>query len=378
LKEENFPHLLDKKGKETTISKIPITIRNGSSSTASSPPPDEEKEEAKPRSSRSVSENNSTENNNAVETMTSLEENKEEEADDENDIEQGKPITISPEPPLATTEIGSSAPPPSLPPIMDTFENTFDEDNTYIEVPAPGLPQQLLMTAPITTTATLLRPPQKLRLAQNICTICLCNYEVGSDIVWSSNELCDHVFHEQCIEQWLMKQREGPLCPCCRRDFILDPYDLEEEDEVDPHLLLSSSSLVPMEESSTGEDDDNNNNQSEAVVVVVRVPATSTTAATTTTSLEEMAGATAPQVDAMEPSSSSSSTSYSSSVAQPQEPREIVVVRYMNDNETTTAAAATEVDVTVGGTSLEVPPASTDRNEAVEEVPPTATYIYTV
>jgi hypothetical protein len=376
LKEENFPHLLDKKGKET----MNITIPNGSSSTASSPP-DEEKEEAKASSStRSISaENDSTENNTAVETTTSLEENKEE-ADDENDIEQGTPITISPEPPLPTTDIKSSAPPSSSLPIMimDVSENTFDEDNTYIEVPATGLPQQLLMTAPTATTP--LRPPQKLRLAQNICTICLCNYEVGSDIVWLSNELCDHVFHEQCIEQWLMKQREGPLCPCCRRDFILDPYDLEEEEEeADSHLLLSSSSLVPMEESSTGEDDDNNN-QSETVVVV-RVPTTTTTVATTTTSLEEMAVATAPQLEAMEPSSSPSA-SYSSSVAQPQEPPETVVVRNMNDDETTTttSTAATEVDVDVTvGTSLEVPPASTDRNEDGEEgVPQTATFTYTV
>jgi len=22
-----------------------------------------------------------------------------------------------------------------------------------------------------------------------------------------------------------MKQREGPLCPCCRRDFVIDPFD---------------------------------------------------------------------------------------------------------------------------------------------------------
>lgn len=57
------------------------------------------------------------------------------------------------------------------------------------------------------------------------CSICLCEYEVGSDIVWSSNSQCDHVFHTKCIEQWLMKQREGPFCPCCRRDFVIDPFD---------------------------------------------------------------------------------------------------------------------------------------------------------
>ena len=27
-----------------------------------------------------------------------------------------------------------------------------------------------------------------------------------------------------------MKQREGPLCPCCRRDFVVDPLDLLEEE----------------------------------------------------------------------------------------------------------------------------------------------------
>ncbi|OEU19897.1 hypothetical protein FRACYDRAFT_155564, partial [Fragilariopsis cylindrus CCMP1102] len=52
------------------------------------------------------------------------------------------------------------------------------------------------------------------------CSICLCEYIVGSDLVYSSNPQCDHVFHAECIEQWIMKQRDGPLCPCCRRDFV--------------------------------------------------------------------------------------------------------------------------------------------------------------
>ena len=64
-----------------------------------------------------------------------------------------------------------------------------------------------------------------MRQVPNECSICLCEYSVGSDIVWSSNPQCDHVFHEDCIELWLMKQREGPLCPCCRRDFVIDPFD---------------------------------------------------------------------------------------------------------------------------------------------------------
>jgi Anaphase-promoting complex subunit 11 RING-H2 finger len=57
--------------------------------------------------------------------------------------------------------------------------------------------------------------------------------QVGSEIVWSSNEACDHHFHSHCIEKWLMKQREGPLCPICRRDFVVDPLDFLEEERND-------------------------------------------------------------------------------------------------------------------------------------------------
>lgn len=90
-----------------------------------------------------------------------------------------------------------------------------DDDDLLVEIPEPGL---------------FMNHERKLRMVPNVCTICLCNYEIGSDIVWSSNLKCEHAFHLECIEEWLMNQREGPLCPCCRRDFIIDPYDLEGEE----------------------------------------------------------------------------------------------------------------------------------------------------
>jgi hypothetical protein len=103
-------------------------------------------------------------------------------------------------------------------------ENPYGEDESImIRIPIPGLH----LTA---------ERKQETRLVPGLCTICLCVYEVGSGIVWSSNSSCEHVFHADCIEQWLMKQREGPLCPCCRRDFIVDPFDAE--DGVDSDLWI--------------------------------------------------------------------------------------------------------------------------------------------
>lgn len=96
--------------------------------------------------------------------------------------------------------------------LRDASGKSIDLDNLFVEVPTPGL--------------TVSPQSRKLRLVSNLCTICLCNYEIGAEIVWSSNMACEHAFHLECIEEWLMNQREGPLCPCCRRDFVLDPLDV--------------------------------------------------------------------------------------------------------------------------------------------------------
>jgi hypothetical protein len=32
------------------------------------------------------------------------------------------------------------------------------------------------------------------------------------------------------MEMWLLNQHEEPICPCCRREFLVDPYDLLEEE----------------------------------------------------------------------------------------------------------------------------------------------------
>ena len=38
-------------------------------------------------------------------------------------------------------------------------------------------------------------------------------------IVWSANVNCSHVFHEKCMQNWIMK-RFKPDCPMCRQPFV--------------------------------------------------------------------------------------------------------------------------------------------------------------
>lgn len=110
----------------------------------------------------------------------------------------------------------TAKPAATLPTTLDEETGDLDEDSLRILIPVPGLHVAV--------------PPENLptRLVPANCAICLSDYRVGAQVVWSSNSACEHVFHLDCIEKWIMKQREGPLCPCCRRDFCVDPYDTED------------------------------------------------------------------------------------------------------------------------------------------------------
>jgi hypothetical protein len=116
-----------------------------------------------------------------------------------------------------------------------------DEGISYIELPSPGLPLSNLTSATDASIASSTTLPSSqfalvpsepaTRLVPSVCAICLSHYQLGDEVVWSSNPACEHAFHFTCVERWLSKQRDCPLCPCCRREFVIDPYDVQEEDE---------------------------------------------------------------------------------------------------------------------------------------------------
>jgi hypothetical protein len=60
-----------------------------------------------------------------------------------------------------------------------------------------------------------------------LCAICLEEYEVGDEVSSSRNPQCLHVFHKDCVAEWLMKQTK---CPVCRRKFVGSDYGYRGRD----------------------------------------------------------------------------------------------------------------------------------------------------
>jgi len=52
------------------------------------------------------------------------------------------------------------------------------------------------------------------------CQICLTDFQVGDKICWSNNPACVHTFHFDCLEPWLMKHDQ---CPLCRLAYLVPP-----------------------------------------------------------------------------------------------------------------------------------------------------------
>ena len=99
---------------------------------------------------------------------------------------------------------------------------------------SPQTPQQQQQELPCENL--LLLPKLQLRRLPKMCAICLDEYHENEKVTWSSNPLCQDVFHQECILDWLVtNERANQLdvqrhrkeakdamlsCPCCRQNFM--------------------------------------------------------------------------------------------------------------------------------------------------------------
>ena len=84
------------------------------------------------------------------------------------------------------------------------------------------------------STARLL--VNKKLLSKSECAICLENFELGQRVSCSQTMACEHIYHEQCLSTWLMK---NDYCPCCRVTLI-DSKTILESDPADENVKESS------------------------------------------------------------------------------------------------------------------------------------------
>lgn len=54
-------------------------------------------------------------------------------------------------------------------------------------------------------------------LASAECSICMEEYKKGDVVCWSRNLSCNHAFHTDCLEPWLMRH---DICPNCRSNML--------------------------------------------------------------------------------------------------------------------------------------------------------------
>lgn len=54
------------------------------------------------------------------------------------------------------------------------------------------------------------------------CAICRNGYQVNEELCWSRDPLCNHVFHRQCLDRWILEADDHNHCPlcCCEEDDI--------------------------------------------------------------------------------------------------------------------------------------------------------------
>jgi len=77
---------------------------------------------------------------------------------------------------------------------------------------------------------------------QERCLVCLSDFGEGEDARRLNK--CDHLFHRECIDQWLMKGRNS--CPLCRAEGVHETKKMPQPvDSAAPTPEIPSSNIIP-------------------------------------------------------------------------------------------------------------------------------------
>ena len=87
-----------------------------------------------------------------------------------------------------------------------------------------------------------------------ICTICLNKFDEKSEVSITS---CKHIFHYQCIYNWLFKNIKNPKCPNCKHEILKDV----DEKDVDNSNEKKETNVITVRRRFRGFNFDNFSNQ---------------------------------------------------------------------------------------------------------------------
>jgi hypothetical protein len=86
------------------------------------------------------------------------------------------------------------------------------------------------------------------------CSICLEDFRLGDSVAKSSDSMCCHCYHEECIISWLVA-RQHAFCPYCRRPFLCLPaktsiasHDLTTLDDMESTSRMESSVIAGLDD----------------------------------------------------------------------------------------------------------------------------------
>ncbi|KAL3942477.1 MAG: hypothetical protein SGBAC_003328 [Bacillariaceae sp.] len=103
------------------------------------------------------------------------------------------------------------------PKVTDADENYRSENN---QGDLTNSESQHQASSTMSFLSSLIRPNHDAE-----CSICLDHYQQGEIICTPKKDECNHVFHRECLMEWMMMNNDG--CPLCRVDFMKDDDDLE-------------------------------------------------------------------------------------------------------------------------------------------------------